>query len=190
MAAIIALARGVADPGSAPGHGHADRVGFHSARLGAAMGLAAPHCGLLMLAGLVHDVGKAALPQSILVEPGPLTGDELKLMRRHPELGAAMLRGHRLAGVRWWIRCHHERPDGLGYPYGLPSEETPIEAQIIAVADAYVAMTGRRPYRQAMSSEDARDELRAGAGSQFNPDVVSLFLRLGHPAEESFDPRW
>jgi HD-GYP domain-containing protein (c-di-GMP phosphodiesterase class II) len=98
-------------------------------------------------------------------------------MRRHPELGARILSSRELEDVRGWILAHHERPDGDGYPYGLTAEEIPLEASIVAIADAYEAMTSDRVYRLALPAEKARQELREGAGTQFHPGAVDALLQ-------------
>jgi HD-GYP domain-containing protein (c-di-GMP phosphodiesterase class II) len=99
-------------------------------------------------------------------------------MRRHPELGARILVGGELDDVREWILAHHERPDGTGYPKGLTLEEIPLEAAILAVGDAYEAMTSDRVYRRSIGERAARQELRKSAGSQFNERVVDALLRV------------
>ena len=131
----------------------------------------------LRLAGILHDIGKIAVPDSILNKPGPLTDDEWVQMRRHPELGARILSSRELDDVRRWILAHHERPDGAGYPKGLKAEEIPLEASIVAVADAFEAMTADRVYRPGMHPDAAREELLDNAGSQFSEDVVYALLR-------------
>jgi HD-GYP domain-containing protein (c-di-GMP phosphodiesterase class II) len=98
-------------------------------------------------------------------------------MYTHPEIGARLLSRPEFDDLRAWILAHHERPDGIGYPYGLSGDDIPIEARILAVADAYEAMTADRVYRSALGAEGARAELEAGAGSQFDPKVVSAFLK-------------
>jgi putative nucleotidyltransferase with HDIG domain len=129
------------------------------------------------LAGLLHDVGKSGVADEIVSKPSALTGSEWLAMRYHPELGAALLDGAGLDDVREWILCHHERPDGMGYPRGLRGDDIPLEARILAVADAYEAMTNDRPYRRSIGRWRARDELRRNAGTQFDEIVVEAFLR-------------
>ncbi len=130
----------------------------------------------LRLAGILHDIGKIGVPDSILCKPGPLTSDEMEQMKRHPELGARMLSSSELDDVRGWILAHHERPDGTGYPKGLSADDIPIEAAILAVGDAYEAMTSDRVYRMAIGPEKAREELLRWSGKQFSPVVVEAFL--------------
>jgi HD-GYP domain-containing protein (c-di-GMP phosphodiesterase class II) len=131
----------------------------------------------IRLAGVLHDIGKIGVPDSILCKPGPLTSEEMDQMRRHPELGARILSSRELDDVREWILAHHERPDGTGYPRGLTADEIPIEAAILAVADAYEAMTSDRVYRMSIGHDKARDELERWAGKQFSREVVEGFLR-------------
>jgi HD-GYP domain-containing protein (c-di-GMP phosphodiesterase class II) len=125
---------------------------------------------------LLHDVGKIGVPDEILRKPGRLTEQELVVIRRHPELGVQILEHPSLADVRAWVGAHHERPDGLGYPLGISGEEVPLEARIVAVADAYEAMTSDRSYRDSIGHARAQAELRRCAGSQFDRRVVDAFL--------------
>jgi putative nucleotidyltransferase with HDIG domain len=129
------------------------------------------------LAGLLHDVGKSGVADAIVSKPDRLDEHEWMAMRYHPELGAALLDEAGLDDVREWILCHHERPDGYGYPRGLMGEEIPVEARILAVADSYEAMTTDRVYRRSIGRWRARDELRRNAGTQFDAVVVEAFLR-------------
>jgi putative nucleotidyltransferase with HDIG domain len=129
------------------------------------------------LAGLLHDVGKSELDDAIVSKPAPLSESEWVAMRYHPEMGAALLNDAGLDDVREWILCHHERPDGQGYPRGLVGDEIPLEARILAVADSYEAMTNDRAYRRSIGRWRARDELRRCAGTQFDEVVVEAFLR-------------
>jgi HD-GYP domain-containing protein (c-di-GMP phosphodiesterase class II) len=136
-------------------------------------------------AGVLHDLGKLGVADAILKKPGPLTDDEWIEMRRHPELGARILDHANLRDISGWVLAHHERIDGKGYPSGLAGEAIPLEARILAVADAYEAMTADRPYRTALGHDAARDELLAGAGTQFDPVVVEAFLRALAPRARS-----
>jgi len=130
------------------------------------------------LAGLLHDVGKSAIPERILAKPGPLSDIEWLEMRRHPWIAVELLEDSGMDQIREWIYCHHERPDGTGYPRGLSGDEIPFEARILAVADAYEAMTNDRVYRQSIGKFRACEELRACAGGQFDEVVVEAFLRV------------
>jgi diguanylate cyclase (GGDEF)-like protein len=139
----------------------------------------------IRLAGLLHDVGKIGIPDSILQKPAALTKAEYERMKTHSVLGAAIIGAAEMPLEAQWVRHHHERVDGSGYPDGLAGEEIPIESRIIHVADAFEAMTSDRPYRPAPGQRYAIEELRRHAGSQFDPQVVeALINRLGSAAEE------
>src|SRR4051812_9134365 len=131
---------------------------------------------------LVHDVGKLAIPPEILAKPGRLSEIEMALVRTHPEAGAELLSESSVSPlVRAVIREHHERCDGSGYPRGLHGEQIHQLARIAAVADVYDAVTSERPYHSAQSPRAGVEIIRAGAGSQFDPDVVDIFLSLVSP---------
>lgn len=125
---------------------------------------------------MLHDIGKIGIPDSILNKPGGLTPGEWRAMRRHPQIGADIV--GRIAGfddVVEAVRSHHERHDGTGYPSRLAGHEVPVAARLISAIDAYDAMTNDRPYRKAMSHEEALAELDRGSGTQFDPAVVEAF---------------
>jgi HD-GYP domain-containing protein (c-di-GMP phosphodiesterase class II) len=128
-------------------------------------------------AGVLHDLGKVGIADAILHKPGPLSDAEWVEMKRHPGIGAQILRHAGMQDIAAWVGAHHERIDGLGYPSGLTGAEISVEARILAVADAYEAMIAERCYRRAMPEEDARAELVRCAGTQFDPQVVDAFLR-------------
>jgi len=131
------------------------------------------------LGALFHDIGKIGVPTSILLKPGPLTAEERKIIELHPELGERILEPiDRLSEVRGIVRSCHERWDGDGYPDGKAGDEIPIESRIIFVCDAFHAMTTDRPYRKRLSVDEACRRLREGAGTQFDPEVVDVFLSL------------
>jgi putative nucleotidyltransferase with HDIG domain len=132
----------------------------------------------IRLAGLLHDVGKSVISERILAKPAPLTDLEWLEMRRHPWIAVELLEGSGLEEITEWIYCHHERPDGAGYPRGLSGDEIPLEARILAVADAYEAMTNDRIYRRAIGRWRACEELWDCAGAQFDEVVVGAFLRV------------
>lgn len=137
-------------------HGHCERLAQMSSRLGERLGIAEENIKALRWAGIVHDVGKVAVPDSILLKPGPLTPEEISVMRKHAEVGeriCAPLRSFRL--VLPIIRHHHEKRDGSGYPDGLMGEAIPLTARILQLADVYDALTTDRPYRTAVPSEAA-----------------------------------
>jgi putative nucleotidyltransferase with HDIG domain len=132
------------------------------------------------LGAVLHDIGKVRVPESILNKPGPLTDEEWAVMKTHPEIGEHILRPiQSLQNILPVVRHHHERWDGTGYPDGLSGRAIPLGARIVAVCDAYRAMTENRPYRAALSGSEARAELEAGAGTQFDEDcVTALFQAL------------
>jgi ribonuclease P protein subunit RPR2 len=137
---------------------------------------------------LLHDIGKLGVPDAVLGKPGPLTEDEWRIMRKHPETGASILEGIPfLAGAKQIVCTHHERWDGRGYPAGLRAEEIPLGARVFPLADAFDAMTTDRPYRPAMSVEEALAEVRAGSGTQFCPEATEAFLTL--PREQLEEAR-
>ncbi len=157
---------------------HSQVVGSYAEAMGEKIGLYPDDVQRLRLAGILHDVGKIGVRGSILAKPGPLTAAEMEEMRTHPEIGARIARNAGLSDIALWISAHHERPDGRGYPLGLSEGEIPLEARILAVGDAYEAMTNDRAYRSAMNESKARAELKRNAGSQFDERVVEAFLSL------------
>ena len=176
LGALLTLAEAldVRDTGSAT---HCQRVGRFAELTARELGLPPEAVERVRLAGILHDVGRVAMPDSVVAKSGPLTPDEWSWVRAHPAIGARMVETTEYADIRSWILFHHERPDGRGYPEGRRAEDIPIESAIIAVADAYEAMTTERPYRAALGPQEAADELRREAGRQFHPDVVEALLR-------------
>jgi diguanylate cyclase (GGDEF)-like protein len=155
---------------------HSQTVGRYSALIARTLGLGLGHVRRIEIAGHLHDIGKIGIADAVLTKAGGLTEEEWEQMRRHPEIGADILGSEYFDDVRSWILAHHEQPDGKGYPHGLQADEIPLEARILAVADAYEAMTADRVYRSSMGSEAARAELLRGAGSQFDRRIVDVFL--------------
>jgi putative two-component system response regulator len=140
--------------------GHCERLARYAAELGALLNLPEDDLVALGRGGYFHDIGKIALPDAILLKPGPLTRDEFERVKEHPVVGDRLCGDLRaLNRVRTIVRYHHERLDGSGYPDGLRGDEIPLLAQIIGIVDVYDAMTTNRPYRDARSSEDALAEL-------------------------------
>jgi HD-GYP domain-containing protein (c-di-GMP phosphodiesterase class II) len=158
-------------------HGHSERVGYYAEQLAVQLHLSGDRAHLAFLAGRLHDIGKCAINNEVLLKRGALDDDERSHMRRHPEVGSAMLAHFSLFGeVARFVRSHHERWDGKGYPDGLRAEAIPLESRIIAVVDAYDAMTTTRPYRVGLPHAEAARRLREGADRQWDPRVVSAFV--------------
>ena len=156
---------------------HSHTVGRYAEMMARELDLGEDHVERVRLAGVLHDIGKIGISDSVLSKPGPLDADEWQEMFTHPEIAARLLTRPEFDDLRGWILAHHERPDGAGYPHGLSGDEIPLEARILAVADAYEAMTADRVYRPSLGAETARAELNAGAGSQFDAKVVTAFVR-------------
>jgi diguanylate cyclase (GGDEF)-like protein/putative nucleotidyltransferase with HDIG domain len=157
---------------------HSETVGRYAEMMARELGLSEQRTERVRLAGLLHDIGKVGVPDSILQKPGPLSEAEANVIKRHPELGAQMLDHASLADVREWVGAHHEQPDGHGYPKGLRGDAIPLEARILAVADAYEAMTSDRAYRSSLDHAAAREELERCAGTQFDARVVHALVSL------------
>lgn len=155
---------------------HSQTVGRFCEMMARELGFSSEHADRVRVAGVLHDIGKIGVADSILQKPGPLTDAEYDAMKKHPEIGARILGGSGLADVRQWVLTHHERPDGRGYPTGMSGDRIPLEARILAVGDAYEAMTSDRVYRKAIGHDAARAELCKWAGEQFDADVVDAFL--------------
>ena len=157
-------------------HGHSQRVERHSYRTAAAMGLSVETIEELRLAAALHDVGKIRVPDRILRKPSRLTSDERTIVEEHVVVGAWMVASVGSADVVGAVRHHHERWDGRGYPDGLAGTDIPLFARLIAVADAYDAITSTRPYRVSAGREHAVSVLRSEAGTQFDPMIVNAFI--------------
>jgi diguanylate cyclase (GGDEF)-like protein/putative nucleotidyltransferase with HDIG domain len=175
LAAVLALTEvlDIRDAGTAH---HSQTVGRYAEAIARGLDLPPDLVERVRLAGILHDIGKIAVPDAVLSKPGKLTDEEWAEMRKHPEVGALIVDGAELKDVAAWVGAHHERPDGNGYPARLAGDAIPLEARILAVADAYEAMTCDRVYRRALPVEVAREELRKGVGRQFDPRVVEVFL--------------
>lgn len=158
---------------------HAERVGRYSQEIGHALGLDADDQEILYKGGVLHDLGKVAVPAEILLKPGSLTEDERRIMERHSADGWRLCESLRsVARMLPIVRHHHERVDGRGYPDHLAAVDIPLGARIAAVADSWDAMTSDRPYRIALPRDEAIHRLRSGAGSQWDAEIVDLFLQL------------
>jgi diguanylate cyclase (GGDEF)-like protein/putative nucleotidyltransferase with HDIG domain len=184
LAAVLVLAEtlDMRDDGTAR---HSETVGRYAKQIAAELGFAPREIERVHLAGMLHDIGKIGISDTILQKPGKLSDAEWEEMRKHPELGARILDGARLDDISAWVRAHHERPDGRGYPEGLDDSRIPIQAKILAVADSYEAMTADRVYKDGMSQDAAREELLRCAGSQFDPTVVLAFIDVLQPQDRA-----
>lgn len=159
-------------------HGHSRRVTLYSIIIGRAINMDKLTLEKLQLAGLLHDIGKIGTPEAILNKPGGLTHEEYTTMKKHPAKGKDILKDiKQLQQISSWLRSHHEKFDGTGYPDGLKGEGIPLPARILAVADTYDAMTSDRAYRKGLPHSTAVDEIKRCAGSQFDPTVVEIFLK-------------
>jgi HD-GYP domain-containing protein (c-di-GMP phosphodiesterase class II) len=157
--------------------GVSTRVASLAESLGRAVGLPELRLKQLRIASLLHDVGQLSVSERILSKPGILSVEELEMLRLHPHYSRDVVAGiHGLEEVADWIDCHHERIDGRGYPDGREGDEIPVESRILAIADAYVAITSDRPHRKRGDAADAARRLRGAAGSQLDADLVGVFL--------------
>ena len=158
---------------------HSDDVSGQAVALASELGLSPDTVRCLRIAGLLHDVGKIGIPDRILRKPGSLNDDEFEIVKQHVGLGELIIKEiPNLLEVLAAVGSHHERYDGQGYPRGLRGEEIPLLGRILAVADAYSAMTIDRPYRKALTAAEARDELRRVSGTQLDPQVVATFFTI------------
>ena len=157
---------------------HGRRVAGYAEAIARAMGLPAPAIGRVRVAARLHDLGKVWISRDILDKPGPLTEGEWAEIRRHPRTAARLFQKAELHELADIVVAHHERPDATGYPDGLGSDEAPLEARIVAVADAYDAMLSPRPYAPTLTPEEARLELERVASTQLDEHVVDAFLAV------------
>jgi HD-GYP domain-containing protein (c-di-GMP phosphodiesterase class II) len=166
--------------------GHSTRTGDVARTIAQAAGLDAQHCRQVYVAAVLHDVGLLGVPARVIAKPDILSLAEMEAMRKHPTFSQEVL--EKLPGleeVAIWAGAHHERPDGKGYPELVDADSIPLEARIIALADTYVALTSTRPYRRALSHEDAQTVLLGGAGTQLDKRLVQLFCSGATPAKSS-----
>ncbi len=175
-AVVAALARAV-EAKDAYTQGHQQRLERYAIAIGAQLGLAGRALFLLRYGAVLHDVGKIGVDDAILRKLAPLTAAEYRLMQQHPIIGERIVQplhlGYAIGPI---VRHHHERWDGRGYPDGLAGESIALGARIVAVADAFDAMTTRRPYNRVRSVREAAEIMRAGAGRAWDPHVVAVFL--------------
>jgi putative nucleotidyltransferase with HDIG domain len=156
---------------------HSKRVSQLCKSMAEALGLHEVEIEELKTAGLLHDIGKIAIDENILNKPGKLSNDEWEEIMRHPEIGYRILNTvHHMSEIASFVLSHHERWDGKGYPKRLKGEEIPLQSRIIAIADAFDAMTSERSYRNALSEESAVRELEKNACIQFDPQLVKIFV--------------
>ena len=167
-------------------NGHSLRVTLYSMILARELNLDEAYMEDIEIAGLLHDIGKIAMPKSILCKNGRLTDDEFLVMKSHPVRGEKIVINiKKLQTISEWVKAHHEKWDGTGYPDGLKGEEIPLPGRIIALADTYDAMTSTRPYRTALSHETAINEINRCAGTQFDPKLAKIFVSLSDKIDEA-----
>ncbi|MBM7091417.1 HD-GYP domain-containing protein, partial [Streptomyces sp. S12] len=175
--------------------GHSERVGHASMMIARELGMDDERVEMLRFAGILHDVGKLGVPTRLLTKDGPLTPEERRVIELHPEYGHEMVRGISFLGeAREAVLHHHERMDGTGYPYGLTGGQIPESARVVAVADAFDAMTSTRSYSRARPVPVALRELQRCAGDHFDPRMVTALVRVigrdgWHPAVTADEPR-
>jgi putative two-component system response regulator len=181
---VLSLARSI-EAKNPLRNGHSERLAGYAERLGESLGLREEDLRELQIASWLHDIGKVAVPDSILLKPGPLNAEETEIVRQHPVIGekicAPLKSLRRILPV---IRHHHERMDGSGYPDGLRGEKIPLRAQILQIADIYDALVTERPYRGALSSEEALQILRREVmNGWLNASLVSKFSKICHTGD-------
>ena len=160
-------------------HGHSFRVSRYALIIARVMGMSARDLEMLEYSALLHDIGKIAIQNDVLLKVGPLTEEEWRSLRSHPNIGADIVEQLKfLDEAAHIIRCHHERPDGSGYPRGLKGEAVPLGARILNVVDAFDAMTSDRPYRKALPIGKVIKELRTYRGTQFDAQVTDILLDM------------
>ena len=174
---LAAISRALEERDQTQGHGA--RVAALAEPIAARLGWEPERIASLRFGAPLHDIGKVVVRRDLLRKPGPLSLDELAEIRTHPRAGAELVLPMRAARPALpYVLFHHERWDGKGYPSGIRGRSIPLEARLLAVADAFDAMTSRRPYRPALTTDHALAELGACAGSQFDPEIAALFLAV------------
>ena len=176
---IVKALSGAIDAKDTYTNGHSTRVADYSKEIARQAGYSEKMQNDIYMMGLLHDVGKIGVPDAIINKPAKLSDEEYSIIQNHPVMGAKILKNitefpKLVTGARW----HHERYDGKGYPDGLCGEEIPIEARIIAVADAYDAMSSRRSYREELPQDIVRSEVEKGKGTQFDPKFAKIMLHM------------
>ena len=167
-------------------NGHSLRVTLYSMILASELGLDDDYMEDIEIAGLLHDIGKIAMPKSILCKNGALTDEEFMVMKSHPTRGEKIVINiKKLQMISEWVKAHHEKWDGTGYPDSLRGEQIPLPGRIIALADTYDAMTSTRPYRTALPHEVAMNEIKRCSGTQFDPKLAELFLKVSPIIDEA-----
>ena len=178
LQAISAIANTI-DAKDEDTNGHSIRVADYSRRIAKRMGFSDEDAENVYRAALLHDVGKISIPDNILKKAGRLTDEEYTLIKNHTTAGAEILSAFQtLPYIAAGARYHHERFDGKGYPQGLAGEDIPVIGRILAVADVYDALTSRRCYKEGMAQSDVLHELERNAGTQFDPNIVRIFIQL------------
>lgn len=177
LATVLSLAE-VLDLRDESNASHSAAVARYCELLARDLGLPEQRVNRLRLAGMLHDIGKIGIADTILEKPGPLSPGEWDQVRRHPEMAARILGAKELTDIREWVLMRHEQPDGHGYPRGISGQEIPLEARILAVAESFDAMTNERPYRAARTPDEAIVEMGRYAGSQFDGRVVDSLKRV------------
>ena len=171
--------------------GHSARVFAYAMPMATAMELTQAQIGATQIAARLHDLGRIIIPDGVINHAGPLTDTQWETVRRHPEAGANLLKPLDFFGeVCQIIRAHHESYDGTGYPDLKAGEEIPLIARVIAVADAFEAMTSPRPHRQAMAVDDAIEQVRRLAGQQFDPQVVDALVNISPAVLRDIQASW
>jgi putative nucleotidyltransferase with HDIG domain len=182
---MLSVLRGAIEARDPYTQGHSARVTAMAEALARRLGWQEERLALLRVGGPLHDIGKLGVSDHVLRKRGRLDRRELAEIREHPTLGAKiLLRLTAFRGAIPYVLYHHERWDGTGYPTGRSGEQIPVEARVLAIADAFDAMTSDRPYRRALSADEALAEVERCAGTQFDPELVEVFVELFWESEE------